>query len=139
MYTCKKQSHPTEVLAQFFDAFSLPSAQDYLLTSFMAAESTHVWKKSVPYDLMYFFEKLSNLIHAMHDKVNRQEACTPTDQLLRNIIHQYSKKKWDEKLNYILSYAFMNTSLSEAGIPIKLIHLFGYLKQILEISYLLKA
>lgn len=136
MHSGKKKSTPNDVVKQFFDAFSLASAEDYLLSSFKAAESTPVWKKSAPYDLVYFFEQLTNLIHAVNEKVNRK-GCNSRYLKCRKIINKYSMKQWDEYLYYVLSYALSNNSLFDAGIQLELIHLFDYLKQLLETAYLL--
>lgn len=138
MHSGKKKSNPNDVVKQFFDAFSLASAEDYLLSSFKAAESTPVWKKSTPYDLVYFFEQLTNLIHAVNEKVHRK--CHNILYLkCRKIINKYSMKQWDEYLYYVLSYALSNNSLFDAGIQLELIHLFDYLKKLLKTAYLLNV
>lgn len=136
MHTGKKKSTPSNVVNQFFDAFSLATAEDYLLSSFKAAESMPVWKKSAPYDLVYFFEQLANLIHAFSEKVNRKKEENRFAKC-RKIINKYPAKKWDEFLHYILRFALSNNSLSEAGVQLELIHLFDYLKQLLVTSYYL--
>lgn len=138
MHSGKKKSTPNDVVKQFFDAFSLASAQDYLLSSFKAAESTPVWKKSAPYDLIYFFEQLSKLIHAFNEKLNRKNDENRFAKC-RKIIDKYSIRKWDEYLHYILRFALSNNSLFDAGIQLELIHLFDYLKQLLETAYLLNV
>jgi len=51
-------------IAAFFDAFPLPNARSYIASSLKAATSFKVWKKSVPVDLIYFIEKLEELLSA---------------------------------------------------------------------------
>jgi hypothetical protein len=138
MHPYKKKASPHDVVNQFFDAFSLATAEDYLLSSFKAAESMPVWKKSAPYDLIYFFEQLANLIHAFSEKVNRKNDKNQYAKC-RKCISKYTVKQWDEYLHYILSFALSNNSLSEAGVQLELIHLFDYLNQLLATSYLLKS
>lgn len=138
MHSGQKKSTPNDVVNQFFDAFSLATAEDYLLSSFKAAESTSVWKKSAPYDLIYFFEQLSKLIHAFNEKPNRKNDENRFAKC-RKIIDKYSMRKWDEYLHYILRFALSNTSLTEVGVQLELIHLFDYLKQLLKTAYLLNV
>lgn len=51
-------------IADFFDAFSLPTARKYLLSALKAAESRKIWNRGSPLDLLYLFERLDVLMIA---------------------------------------------------------------------------
>ena len=46
----------------FFESFTLPFARNYLLSAIKAAESSQLWNKAAPNDLLYFFESLEGLL-----------------------------------------------------------------------------
>lgn len=54
---------------EFFESFTLPFARDYLLSAFKAAESTQIWNKAVPNDLLYYFESIEALLPAIYSIV----------------------------------------------------------------------
>ncbi len=60
----KKMEVHYETIHAFFDAFSLPHSRRYLLSAIKATERNRVWKKASPADLLYFFEKLHELLFA---------------------------------------------------------------------------
>lgn len=51
---------------EFFESFTLPFARDYLSSALKASESSQVWNKAAPNDLLYFFESLEGLLTAVY-------------------------------------------------------------------------
>lgn len=51
---------------EFFESFTLPFARDYLSSAFKASESSQIWNKAAPNDLLYFFESLEGLLTAVY-------------------------------------------------------------------------
>lgn len=61
-----------QAIQRFFDAFSLPFARSYLLSSIKASESSSIWKKKAPADLIYFYDCLKELISAVFDLLEKE-------------------------------------------------------------------
>lgn len=90
----------------FFDSFTLPFARSYLLSALKAAESTHIWNKRAPTDLLYFFESLEALLPAVFsiaksgDKVKKVSLPKSTDTPNLTKCHLYcgtydQHESWD--------------------------------------------
>lgn len=46
---------------EFFECFTLPFARHYLISAIKAAESSQIWSKRAPTDLLHYFEMLEKL------------------------------------------------------------------------------
>ena len=55
-----------QAIHEFFESFTLPFARDYLLSAIRAAESSRIWNKGAPTNLLYFFESLEALLPAVY-------------------------------------------------------------------------
>lgn len=58
---------------EFFESFTLPFARDYLSSAFKASESSQIWNKAAPNDLLYFFESLEGLLGPVYRIVKEGE------------------------------------------------------------------
>lgn len=125
-----------ELVKPFFDAYSLQSAKLYISSSFKAAETSKVWNNGAPYDLIYFFEHLSKLVHALHKWVKRSKK-KATNVVIKNLIQTYSIKQWDTNLNYILCYALSKHSFFEASVDLAILHFYEIVNQLIENAYLI--
>jgi len=51
---------------EFFECFTLPFARHYLISAIKAAESTQIWSKRAPADLLHYFEMLEKLALSLY-------------------------------------------------------------------------
>lgn len=51
---------------EFFECFTLPFARHYLISAIKAAESTQIWSKRAPTDLLHYFEMLEKLALSLY-------------------------------------------------------------------------
>jgi hypothetical protein len=67
------ESQQYKVIHDFFESFTLPQARSYLLSTLKAAESAHIWNKSTPNDLLFFFDHLHQLLSAVYDLISNND------------------------------------------------------------------
>lgn len=168
-----------QAIDEFFDFFSLPAARYYLSTAIKAAESTRVWDKKTPANLLYFFEHTEALLSTVYRIVktgrkikqavsadpnsapdltrfpiycSRCDQLTPWDYFPRSLSAKeyhdpykalqkfttyHSQKKWQEILQYILSYALGTNPLTDAGMSLELVRTAELLLKMLEACHLI--
>lgn len=51
---------------EFFECFTLPFARHYLISAIKAAESSQIWSKRAPTDLLHYFEMLEKLALSLY-------------------------------------------------------------------------
>lgn len=62
-----------KIIHDFFESFTLPQAKMYLFSTLQAAESEHIWNKSTPNDLLFFFDHLHQLLSASYDLISNND------------------------------------------------------------------
>ncbi len=67
------ESEQYKMIYEFFESFTLPQARSYLLSTLKAAESEHIWNKSTPNDLLFFFDHLHQLLSAVYDPISSND------------------------------------------------------------------
>ncbi|MBS4066581.1 MAG: hypothetical protein KGZ74_18610 [Chitinophagaceae bacterium] len=73
------ESAQYKMIHDFFESFTLPQARGYLLSTLQAAESEHIWNKSTPNDLLFFFDHFHQLLSAIYD-------LTSNDDIIQQVV-----------------------------------------------------